>query len=447
MVRHRRRIGLAVGGCATALALWWAKPVDRAQSEAAQLSPVDRQYFASLAKLVQASPSGALPCAVIDLTRLDANLAKARAALSADQRLRIVVKSLPSIGLIRYLLVRSGSRELMVFHAPQVPLLLRELADLGSVDILLGKPAPAASAEQVLTQLPEAAQRVSWLIDDAQRLRAYREVARKSGLRLRISIELDVGLHRGGVRTEAELLELLDEIAASPSELTLSGFMGYDGHVPHAPGWNKRQAIQQALVAVQTRYRQFYDAAKAHAPQWFATAKDAPRLAFNSGGSKTLPLYAGLPTVVNDLAMGSGLVRPAHFSDEALADFVPALWLAVPVLKKQVAPPLPFLDGLWGLFRFWDPNLAVGFFLYGGTWDAPIVYPLGLRPGPYNDGPIRNLLPNQQLLTGSQHVLAEVGSVVLLHPREADNFAALSDLYAIRGEHIEARWQPLSPLN
>jgi hypothetical protein len=44
-------------------------------------------------------------------------------------------------------------------------------------------------------------------------------------------------------------------------------------------------------------------------------------------------------------------------------------------------------------------------------------------------------------------VVAEVGSFVILHPREADNFAALSDLYAIRNGQVEAHWQPLSVLN
>lgn len=443
MVRRRSWMALSVGAGVLALVIFWAKPVDRAISDSTRLRPGEALYFSTVTSALKTTPG--LPCAVVDLDRLDANLMRAKAVLSSNQRLRIVVKSLPSLGLIRYILQRSGSRELMVFHAPQIPLLLRELGDLGAIDMLLGKPAPAASAQQILQQMPEAAQRVEWLIDDASRLTAYREVAQRTGLRLRVSIELDVGLHRGGVRSDAELVALLDQIAASPSELQLSGFMGYDGHVPHAPGLRHKSAILAALREVQTRYQHFVDVAKAHQPDWFSP--DAPRLVLNSGGSKTLPLYAGLPTVVNDLAMGSGLLRPANFADEALADFLPALWLAVPVLKKQDAPPLPFLDGMWGLLRLWDPNLAVGFFLYGGTWDSPIVYPVGLRPGWFNDGPIRNLLPNQQLLTGSRNVAAGVGSFVLLHPREADNFAALSDLYAIRGERVEAHWQPLSLLN
>lgn len=440
MFRRRRLLWFCVGLFVLVALLLWARPADRA---AQPLSDADARYFSSLTTTLR-SLSG-LPCAAIDLDRLDHNLTKAQSALSKNQQLRIVVKSLPSLGLLRYILQKTGSHALMVFHAPQIPLLLRDLSDLGPLDILLGKPAPAEAAHKVMTQHPDAAQRVAWLIDDGSRLASYRDIARQLGQPIKVSIELDVGLHRGGVQTDDELRSLLQQIADAPSLLRFAGFMGYDGHVPHAPGLHKHEAIRTALVDVQTRYQHFVDVAKAARPDWFSPSTD--RLVFNSGGSKTLPLYAGLPTVVNDLAMGSGLLRPASFGDDALADFLPALWLAVPVLKKQASPPLPFLDGMWGLFRLWDPNLAVGYFLYGGTWDAPIVYPTGLRAGWFHDGPIRNLLPNQQLLTGSKRVVAEVGSFVILHPREADNFAALSDLYAIRNGQVEAHWQPLSVLN
>lgn len=440
MSRRRRLLWFLVGFGALVAVLVWARPADRA---VVPLSDADARYFSVLQTTLR-QQSG-LPCAAIDLDRLDHNLRQAQKALSTDQRLRIVVKSLPSLGLLRYILQKTGSRSLMVFHAPQIPLLLRELSELGPIDVLLGKPAPAQAAYSVLTQHPDAVRHVAWLIDDADRLTAYREVARKLGQPLNVSVELDVGLHRGGVRSDEELRSLLSQIAEAPSELRFAGFMGYDGHVPHAPGLQKKDAMYKALVDVQTRYHHFVEVAKAAQPSWFSSS--VTRLTFNSGGSKTLPMYAGLPTVVNDLAMGSGLLRPASFDDESLAAFLPALWLAVPVLKKQAAPPLPFLDGMWGLLRLWDRNLAVGYFLYGGTWDAPIVYPTGLRAGWFHDGPIRNLLPNQQLLTGSAHVVAEVGSFVILHPREADNFAALSDLYAIRNGQVEAHWQPLSVLN
>jgi hypothetical protein len=54
---------------------------------------------------------------LLELDRLDANLAAVRARLKPPQRLRLVTKSLPS-QLILYALERSGASGLLVFHAP-----------------------------------------------------------------------------------------------------------------------------------------------------------------------------------------------------------------------------------------------------------------------------------------------------------------------------------------
>ena len=48
-------------------------------------------------------------------------------------------------------------------------------------------------------------------------------------------IELDVGLHRGGVRDDEQLLAMLDLIQQS-THLRFCGFMGYEPHITKAPG-------------------------------------------------------------------------------------------------------------------------------------------------------------------------------------------------------------------
>lgn len=446
MPRLRRKTWWIAAAILICITLLWLRPADRA------LAPAQRTAGYQPAELVHISTilrreAGGMPCAVIDLDRLDRNIARARQAASPG-RLRIVAKSLPSVGLLRYILERSGGRALMVFDAGQLPLLLRELPE---PDVLLGKPVPAEAARLALTQSQSAAERVQWLIDGQARLRDYLAVAKSLGKKLRISIELDVGLRRGGVHDEAELLPILDEIAAHPEALIFAGFMGYDGHVPHAPplyGPGKARAVQKAFDAMLSSYQGFVSAARVHHPEWFAL--EAPPLTIHSGGSRTVTRYAGLipgRTVVNDLALGSGLVKPLQYEDPALATFEPALLLANPILKRQCHTPLPFLDGLWGLLQRWDRNQECGFFLYGSTWDGEIVSPRGVAPGYYNDGPIRNLLPNQQLLTGSIHVQAEASDYVLAWPREADNLGAFGRIFGIRGDAVEVRWTPLPFLN
>jgi D-serine deaminase-like pyridoxal phosphate-dependent protein len=73
--------------------------------------------------------------------------------------------------------------------------------------------------------------RVQWLVHDRALLDDYLTFARERGLRLRINVEIDVGLHRGGARDRAELARLLDGIRRAPEHARFSGLMGYDGHV------------------------------------------------------------------------------------------------------------------------------------------------------------------------------------------------------------------------
>ena len=99
------------------------------------------------------------------------------------------------------------------------------------------------------------------------------------------------------------------------------------------------------------------------------------------------------------------------------------------------------------MLRAWDPNVARGFYIYGGKWDAPILWPAGLSLAWFHDEAIHNLLPNQELLSGSESVRAEVGDYVFVHPQEGDAMAVFDRIMAVRGGKIEARWKPLAILN
>jgi D-serine deaminase-like pyridoxal phosphate-dependent protein len=164
-------------------------------------------YYDALATELRAH-APARPIALIDLDRLDANLAAVRSQLKPPQRLRLVTKSLPSLELIRYALERSGATGLMAFHAPFLPDLLRATAP--EVDVLLGKPVAAAEAAEFYAALgPDqanaASERIQWLVSDVAMLDDYLALAAARGLVLRINLEIDVGLHRGGARNAEEL--------------------------------------------------------------------------------------------------------------------------------------------------------------------------------------------------------------------------------------------------
>src|SRR4029079_8942656 len=107
-------------------------------------------------------------------------------------------------------------------------------------------------------------------------------------------------------------------------------------------------------------------------------------------------------TLLNDLSVGSALVKPTDFDLDTLAPHgparfigtavphartgathVPALFIATSVLKAGAAARLPGLDALSRILDWWNPNLARTFFLYGGYWVGHPVGPLG----PPNNAP------------------------------------------------------------
>jgi hypothetical protein len=84
---------------------------------------------------------------------------------------------------------------------------------------------------------------LQWLIDSPERLDQYADLASANGAPMRVNLEIDIGLHRGGFTGPEGFKTALDRIKASPN-LTLSGLMGYDPHLSHvAAGEARAKAI------------------------------------------------------------------------------------------------------------------------------------------------------------------------------------------------------------
>ncbi|MBS2023195.1 MAG: alanine racemase, partial [Deltaproteobacteria bacterium] len=161
------------------------------------------------------------PCAFIDLDALDANIDFVKREVGA-RRLRVVAKSLPSLELLAHVMERAQTKRLMVFHAPHAETLLANFKD---ADLLFGKPMPEEATLALVKHVGDDAARVRFLVDSRERLAGLVRVARAQKRTLRVVIELDVGLRRGGVVHDNELVALMDSLAQSP-ELTFAGVMG-----------------------------------------------------------------------------------------------------------------------------------------------------------------------------------------------------------------------------
>ncbi|MEH6516197.1 MAG: DSD1 family PLP-dependent enzyme [Halioglobus sp.] len=414
-----KRRNLIVAGIAGAFGAWWLRPSDRGANH--------QPYFKGLGQALD-SAAQAKPTLVIDYQALQDNIATLLGHTQNRFAYRIVAKSLPSLPLLQTVMQASGSNRLMLFHQPFIN---QVAAKLPTADVLLGKPMPVTAARNFYRQFKggefQPERQLKWLLDTPQRARQYDALARELSSAMPVVIELDIGLHRGGVSTDEELLTMLDVISASPF-LQFRGFMGYEPHVTKAPG-NAENYRDKAMA----EYRHYVDLAR-------TTLADAwpDDVLLNAGGSPTYQMYNEGDYPFNELAAGSCLVMATDFDLPSLADHRPASYIATPVLKSLDTLRIPGVD-VGKLQTMWDPNRAQTFFTYGGYWKARPESPAGLK---YNG--LMGRSTNQEMLNGSKSIDLRADDWVFLRPTQSEFvFLQFGDIAIYRDGKITEYWPVL----
>ncbi len=411
MKRRTLLLGGAAGAGLAGLALW--KPGDEG-------GPHDA-YFARMNNLLRQFGSGR-PTMVIDLDRLNHNIDTLTAGIG-EKTYRVVVKSLPSLPLLQHVMARAGTQALMVFHQPFLNAVAMNMPES---DVLLGKPMPV-DAVRAFYSAPrhprfQADKQVQWLIDTPARLDQYLAFARAAGVHMRVNLELDVGLHRGGFAEPERFDAVLAKIALHPKHLSLSGFMGYEPHLAGVTDELSHPAVQQVLGV----YRSFLGRAR-------TAGVDVSSLTINGAGSHTIRLY-DKDDVMNDLSAGSGLVKPSDFDTLNLREQQPGVFIAAPILKRYDKLMIPGQDLLADTLPLWDPNTARLYFLYGGYWKANIVSPPGAQEWMYHS-------TNQSPVMTSKSVDLEVDDYMFLRPTQSEHvMLQFGDLLVFQGDEVVANW-------
>ncbi|MDO9235473.1 MAG: alanine racemase [Aquabacterium sp.] len=363
-------------------------------------------YFATLNHALHQAGIGT-PTMVLDLVRMRHNADQVKQHVQGRIQLRLVNKSLPCLNLLHELSLLTGTQRQMVFSLPYLHLITQHKPQS---DVLLGKPLPVAAAAHYYASRSvsgfEPAKQLQWLVDTPERLKQYSDLARAQQQTMRINIEIDVGLHRGGVPDLAAMQTMVQMIMAEPL-LQWAGLMGYDAHTEKIPELiGLRQEAR--LHAAQT-YKRFADYMQ-QSPLKGSPA--GPTL--NTGGSPSFRLHDGMGAA-NEVAVGSAMVKPTDFDTPLLSDFLPAAFIATPVLKTGpfVAP-----DGVEFFSRMasaWDANQRHSVFIYGGQWMAQPVSPEGLSASA-----LIGKSSNQQILLGSGKQGLRPDDFVFLRPTQSE---------------------------
>ena len=375
-------------------------------------------YFAALQAALKRA-GVARPALVIDRPRLEANIAAVRTALAPTALgLRVVSKSLPAPELLKLVMTEGGSDRLMVFNGVMLD---EMIAFQPGADVLLGRPLPAAQVADFVhrhANHPAPAARPQWLADSGHRLRQYAEIARANDTPLRINLEIDVGLRRGGLPDLAALADAIELVKAEPL-LQVTGLMGYDAHAAGAP--SPRAEVDRAIER--------YGAAVGLLAQRLG---DISAMTLNTAGSPTYALHLADP-YANEVSVGSAFVKPTHFDLPTLQDIQPAAFIVQPVLKVMDPALFPRREGQTDALNALDPNSRRGFFLYGGYGDAKPVSPRGLRFSPHYGG--------RGMLAGSAKVELAQDDFVFMRPTESEGvFLQFGDIAVYDGREIGAWW-------
>ncbi len=419
------RRAVIMGGVAGSAALiYGVKPSDQGAPHNA--------YFRSLSAALTAQ-SLALPTLIIDQQRMAHNIQQVQKALTERKSplpIRLVVKSLPSLPLLDSLVQALKTQRFMVFNLPMLSIVQQHYPH---GDFLLGKPFAALAVRQWLSDANNrhVVPRILWLIDSTARLKEYAAIAQDLKLPMKVSFEIDVGLHRGGFANTSELREAITLIKQYPL-LTVSGLMGYEAHVGKMPTLFNMQ--QNAWHDVQQIYADSIRVLKeaGYSPE---------QLTLNSGGSQTYSFHAK-GTVANEISVGTAFVQPSDFDMPSLSQHQAASFIATPVLKVLEHALIPGVEWADGLRRWWDSNTERGYFIHGGHWLAKPESPQGLAlSGLYGRS------SNQELWLGAPSQKLQVNDFVFFRPQQSEavflQFGDIALFDSVAGK-IVARW-PVFP--
>lgn len=390
-------------------------------------------YFEKLNQTLK-SQERAIPCLLIDLDKLDKNITTLKTNWPSTANFRIVIKSLPSWELVEYVMRQSRTKRLMVFHQPFLTDLVGKLDT--EADILIGKPMPIKTASYFYNNLPNlnhgfnAYKQIQWLVDTELRIKEYVNLAKKLKQQLRLNLEIDVGLHRGGFSSLKSLKKGLKLIQQNQDWVTFSGLMGYDPHVVKLPSIIRSQDKALKLA------NDFYEQCKGFIQKEFVDLWRAD-LTFNGAGSPTINLHQK-NSPLNDISAGSCLVKPTTFDLPTLSDYEPASYIASPVLKAFEGTTLPAMESLKSTLNLISSSNRQSFYIYGGFWKADYCYPNGVKQNSLF------ISTNQTMLNAPSKVKLMVDDFVFLRPHQSEFvFLQFGNILPVRNGMVETAWHIL----
>jgi D-serine deaminase-like pyridoxal phosphate-dependent protein len=329
-----------------------------------------------------------LPCALVDLDAVDANVARLAVPLAGGSKtLRIATKSLRSPALVRHIASRLGrlARGLMTYTASETAFWASE----GEGDLLLAYPTLQPADAQLLARANADGASAAVVVDCAEHLEPLAAAGRDQGTRIPLVVEIDlawrplgalthVGVRRSALRSSEDVIALARRIAATPG-LRFHGVMGYEAQIAGVPDAGAVTRLMKAASGTDVQ-RKRGELARALVDAGFAPT------VFNGGGTGSLAACAR-ETALTEVTAGSGFVDSHLFDRYDGLELEPAAYFALQVVRRP-APGIVtchgggyIASGRAGRDRLPVPALPEGLRLLSLEGAGEVQTPLALASG------------------------------------------------------------------
>lgn len=364
------------------------------------------------------------PRVIADLGSLRIN---ADSMLSRSSKpIRVASKSVRSRAVLDALLQLPGYQGILGFTLAEA-LWLAGSDDYLFDDIVVAYPTTDTASVAELSRSETLSSRITLMVDSEAHLNLIEEAATGT-YPIRVAIDLDVsyrspllghiGVRRSPVHTPEEA-EALAKLILRRKKLTLVGLMGYEAQLAGV-GDNPRGKSMMAQVLQRIQAASFRELA-ARRTEAVERISYVTELEFvNGGGTGSLERTSEDPSVT-EIAAGSGLFGPHLFDHYRSFTPHPAVFFALPVVRKPLPDTVVLMGGGW---------IASG--PAGDDRLPEISWPAGL-----------NYLPRegagevQTPVSGEAARALGLGDAVLLRHTKAGEIAEhANSIHILEGEHF-----------
>ena len=279
------------------------------------------------------------PCLVLDLDLLETNLRKMQDAVNrAGKNLRPHAKT-HKCSLLAQKQMEAGAIGICAAKVSEAEALVK--AGLGG--ILITGPVPTPGKIKRLVEILAVDPSLMMVVDHREGVNLLDAALGERGLSMDVLLDVDVGLHRTGVKP-AQALELADDIL-SRENLRLRGIQAYAGQVQHIRSYDDRKtASHQCLQKAVTLFHELQK-------------KTEACTIFSTSGTGTFDIDLSVPEVT-ELQAGSYACMDVEYLDIGSAEndlqftsFGPALRLLTTVVSTNQRGFVTVDAGLKSLYR------------------------------------------------------------------------------------------------